>query len=74
MLGKPERDRDIEQVCQCIRAAGEAGIPLLLYNLTLLPVVRTAYRTPGRGGVTYSHFDYEELKERPPTALWAGAR
>ncbi|MBC7238379.1 MAG: mannonate dehydratase, partial [Chloroflexi bacterium] len=66
MLGKPERDRDIEQVCKCIEAAAEAGIPTLLYNLAILPVVRTPYRTPGRGGVTYSHFDYEELKDDPP--------
>lgn len=66
MLGAPGRDRDIEQVCQCIEAAAEAGIPTLLYNLAILPVVRTSYRTPGRGGVTYSHFDYEELKNDPP--------
>ncbi len=27
MLGTPQRDRDIEKVCQCIEAAGKAGIP-----------------------------------------------
>ena len=52
----PERDRDIDKVCKTIEAAAKAGIPLLLYNLAILPVVRTPYRTPGRGGVTYSHF------------------
>jgi mannonate dehydratase len=66
MLGGPERDREIEQVQRTIAAAGRAGIPLLLYNLAILPVVRTAYRTPGRGGVTYSHFDYDELAGDPP--------
>ena len=66
MLGTPERDRDIEKVCKCIEAAAKAGIPTLLYNLAILPVIRTPYRTPGRGGVTYSHFDYEELKNDPP--------
>lgn len=69
MLGTPERDREIEQVCKSIEAASKAGIGTLLYNLAILPVVRTPYRTPGRGGVTYSHFDYEELKNDPPLPI-----
>jgi len=60
MLGKsPERDREIEIVCQDIRAASKAGIPCLKYNLTMLGVVRTA-RTPGRGGSSNATFDYEK--------------
>src|SRR3954468_5058957 len=36
MLGKdPERDREIEQLCQMIANAAKAGIPLLKYNLTI---------------------------------------
>jgi mannonate dehydratase len=66
MLGTPERSREIELVNKSIEAAAKAGIPTLLYNLAILPVVRTQYRTPGRGGYTYSHFDYEELKNDPP--------
>ena len=66
MLGTPERDRDIEKVQKSIEAAARAGIPTLLYNLALLPVVRSPHRTPGRGGVTYSHFCYDELKNDPP--------
>ena len=66
MLGTPERDRDIEKAQKCIEAASQAGIPLLLYNMAILPVVRTPHRTPGRGGATYSHFNYEELKDDPP--------
>jgi len=65
MLGTPERDRDIEKVCKSIAAAAKAGIPLVQYNLAILPVVRSG-RVPGRGGVTYSHFDYEEMKDDPP--------
>jgi len=65
MLGRPERDREIEKVCKSIEAASRAGVPLLLYNLAILPVVRSG-RTPGRGGVTYSHFDYEKVKNDPP--------
>jgi mannonate dehydratase len=55
MLGKsPERDREIEIICDNIRAASKAGIPALKYNLTLLGVVRTE-RTPGRGGSSTRH-------------------
>ena len=50
ILGKsPERDREIDQICQMIRNAARAGIPALKYNLTVLGVVRTE-STPGRGG------------------------
>ena len=66
MLGAPERDRDIEKVHQSIEAAAKAGIPLLLYNLAILPVVRSPHRSLGRGGVTYSHFDYEDVRNDPP--------
>jgi mannonate dehydratase len=63
LLGKsPERDREIEIIRQDIRAAAKAGIPALKYNLTMLGVVRTA-RTPGRGGSSYSTFDYEKAKK-----------
>jgi mannonate dehydratase len=64
MLGKsPQRDRDIEQVCQMIRNVGKAGIPAAKYNLTILGVVRTA-PTKGRGGARYSTFVYDQAKDR----------
>jgi len=65
MLGTSKRDRDIEQVCKCIEAAGKAGIPLLLYNLTVLPVVRNPGWTSGRGGIRYNYFDYDKMKDKP---------
>jgi mannonate dehydratase len=68
MRGKsPERDREIDHICQMIRNAGKAGIPAVKYNLTVLGVVRTA-RTPGRGGASYSTFVYDSLKQEPPPA------
>lgn len=75
MLGKsPERDREIEIVCDNIRAAAKAGIPALKYNLTFLGVVRTE-RTLGRGGASLSTFDYEkaEGKDRLTEAGRVGA-
>jgi len=66
MLGKsPERDREIDQICQMIRNSARAGIPALKYNLTILGVVRTE-RTPGRGGASYSTFVYDQARQEPP--------
>jgi mannonate dehydratase len=66
LLGKePERDREIDHICQMIRNASRAGIPALKYNLTFLGVPRTT-STPGRGGSHYSTFVYDEAKQDPP--------
>ena len=66
LLGKsPDRDREIDDICQMIRNTSRAGIPSLKYNLTLLGVVRTA-STPGRGGARYSTFAYADAKQDPP--------
>src|SRR2546426_3113364 len=66
MLGKsPERDREIDDICQMIRNAARAGLPALKYNLSILGVVRTE-PTRGRGGASYSTFVYDQAKQQPP--------
>jgi mannonate dehydratase len=66
MLGKsPERDREIDQICQMIQNVAKAGIPAVKYNMTLLGVVRTE-PTPGRGGARYSTFIYDKAIQDPP--------
>ncbi len=66
LLGRsPERDREIDDICQMIRNVSAAGIPSVKYNLTLLGVVRTP-STPGRGGARYSTFVYDEARQDPP--------
>jgi mannonate dehydratase len=66
MLGKsPERDREIDDICQMIRNTARAGIPALKYNMSILGVVRTE-PTKGRGGATYSTFEYDKAKQEPP--------
>ena len=66
MLGKsPDRDREIDDVCQMIRNAARAGIPSLKYNMTFLGVVRTE-PTKGRGGASYSTFAYDKAVQDPP--------
>jgi len=66
MLGKsPERDRELDDICQMIRNTARAGIPGVKYNLTFLGVPRTA-PTKGRGGAEYSTFVYDQAKQEPP--------
>ena len=65
MLGKsPERDREIDSLCQMIRNAARAGIFTLKYNMSILGVVRTESAV-GRGGATYSAFDYARASQVP---------
>jgi mannonate dehydratase len=64
MLGKnPERDREIDRVCERVRNASKAGFPMLTYNLSILGVLRTE-PTRGRGGAAYSTFNYEKTNDR----------
>ncbi len=66
MMGKsPERDREIDNICQMIRNAAKAGIAAVKYNLSVLGVVRTE-STRGRGGARYSTFVYRQAKQGPP--------
>jgi mannonate dehydratase len=66
MMGKsPERDREIDTICQMIRNAARVGIAALKYNLSVLGVVRTE-STRGRGGALYSTFVYSKAKQGPP--------
>jgi len=66
MLGKsPERDREIDHICEMIRNIARAGIPAVKYNLTILGVVRTE-PTRGRGGAHYSTFVYDKARQEPP--------
>jgi mannonate dehydratase len=65
MLGRPERDREIADVCQMIRNTARAGIPALKYNMSVLGVVRTE-PTVGRGRAQYSTFSYAKARQEPP--------
>ena len=61
----PERDREIDNICQMIRNCAEAGIPAAKYNMTYLGVVRTE-PTQGRGIARYSTFKFSQAKQDPP--------
>jgi mannonate dehydratase len=69
MLGKsPDRDREIDRLCEMVRMAARAGVRALKYNLTLLGVLRTE-STPGRGGSRYSTWELARAKQEPPLTL-----
>ena len=66
MLGQePDRTKAIDDVCQMIRNCSQAGIPQLKYNMSILGVVRSE-STKGRGGATYSTFNYDKAIQDPP--------
>ena len=66
LLGKsPERDREIDDICQMIRNASKAGIPALKYNWCYLGIVRTE-PVKGRGGAICNSFIYDQAKQEPP--------
>jgi mannonate dehydratase len=68
-LGKsPDRDRNIDDICEIIRNVSRAGIPAVKYNFTLLGVPRTG-TAPGRGTARYSEFVYAGAKQEPPLTI-----
>lgn len=66
MLGTPERDAEIDRICEIIEAAAAAGIPAMKYYLSYLGVVSTG-RAEGRGGSSNRAFRYAEAEQEPLT-------
>lgn len=66
LLAGPNRDRQIESICNIIRNLARAGIPAAKYNLNLIGIPRTA-DTRGRGGSVNSTFRWAEaVQDAPP--------
>lgn len=59
------RDRAMARVCDMIRNAGAAGIPMVKYNLTFLGVVRTG-TVEGPAGEKLKVFDYQQTDPAKP--------
>jgi mannonate dehydratase len=64
----PERDRNIDDICQMIRNCARAGVMQVKYNFTIIGIPRSG-SAPGRGGSRYSEFVYERAKQDPPTTI-----
>lgn len=68
-LGKPGRDKEIDNVCRTIQAAGAEGVPLLEWRFwpDFFWDERVGYYTvEGRGGAKLRAFDYNRVKDLPP--------
>jgi mannonate dehydratase len=55
----PERDRKLDTIIGNIQKASEAGVKIITYHWTVIPIRRNSHR-PGRGGSTYEAFQLEE--------------
>lgn len=69
----PERDREIDLVCEMIRTAARAGIDSLRYNTCILPIDRTAPEE-GRGGYYYTAFRLDQIPAAAQAALTDAGR
>lgn len=69
MLGRPERDGDIEHIRRSLAAAGATGVTVVEWRWS--PDFRWGedvgyYSSPGRGGATYKAFDFSRVRDAPP--------
>jgi mannonate dehydratase len=63
----PQRDRYIDIIRDNIRKAAAAGVSLISYHWTMIPIRRNR-EIVGRGGVTYDAFKLEaNYRDLPPT-------
>ncbi len=69
-LGQPGRDEDIERFQEVLRIMGTLEIPMICYNfMARIGWYRTSVTIPDRGGSLVSGFDYELIKDAPPTEV-----
>jgi len=66
IYGRPGRDEEIEKVQESIRAAGQAGLPVVEYNFYAHRLVEGYYEEVGRAGAGLTAFDYDRVKDLPP--------
>jgi len=66
--GLPGGDEEIDTVCTLIENMGRLGIPVWCYEwMTDFNWLRTSTNTPSRGGSVVTSFDFNLVKDAPPT-------
>jgi len=66
ILGRPGAASDIEKVCESVRVAGKAGIPVVEYNWYALRAMGGYYEETGRAGTVLAAHDYDRSRNLPP--------
>ena len=69
----PERDREIDLVCEMIRTASRAGVDSLRYNTCILPIDRTEMEE-GRGGYRHTAFRLDKISAEEQSTLTEAGR
>lgn len=64
----PERDRQIESICNLIRHLAAAGIPAAKYNLNIIGIPRTP-KERGRGGSLNAAFRWDLADQNAPPGM-----
>lgn len=72
-LGRPEREREIRDVCQSIEILGAAGVPVVEYVFNLAAVWGSETRPVARGGALSRHFDYDVARAASPEPEFAAS-
>jgi mannonate dehydratase len=72
MLGSEGRDREIEDFQTTIKNSAAAGIPIVKYYLSILPILRLAH-VPGRGDTLYNRWNYADATKPGSQLLYLGA-
>ncbi|MBK5293601.1 MAG: mannonate dehydratase [Acidobacteriia bacterium] len=54
-----ERDRELQNIIGNVQKAAQAGVKIITYHWTVIPIRRNE-RRPGRGGSTYAAFKLED--------------
>lgn len=66
LYGRPGRDREIDQVCESIQAAGKVGLPVVEYNFYAHRLTEGHFEEEGRGGAGLTASDYARSRMLPP--------
>jgi mannonate dehydratase len=67
-LGRPERDREVDDFCTLVTNMGAAGIPVLCWNwMAVFGWTRTSTTTPTRGGALVTSYDHSLMERAPLT-------
>jgi mannonate dehydratase len=70
LLGGPERDKQIDTICQRIRAVGHAGIPVIGYNFSVSGVASRIIGPFARGGAESAGMNLVDERPIPHGMVW----